>query len=211
MKLKQRNSKKTVLMVCLIVLAVLVVGALVFMLVNSIVQEQQGKEIINISIDTQPRLTYTVGEDFNPAGARLQVITRDSKNAYFVYLPNKDVTFSGYDKSTVGTQVITVTYKGVTTTLNVIVNDPVPPAPSIVSIEVPNLITTYEFEEYKVYGPILNNLMLVIHYSDDTIKEIPMDSSVHLLSRGQAEGPGTTTEIVFIYEGVTVTYTITIE
>lgn len=169
MKLKQ-NNKKSKLTILWIMLAVLVVAILAFVIVNAIIQDQNGKEIVNISMDIPPRLTYNVGEDFDPTGARLQVVTRDPKNTQFVYLPNKDVEFSGFDSSkAVDSQVVTVKYQGFTTTINVVIlpKSEAPVQKELVSIRITdNLIKEYSKNDWNFFGPTLDGVFIIPVFSD---------------------------------------------
>lgn len=172
MKLKSRNNNKTILIVCLAVVAALVIGAVVFMLVSSPAEEQDGKEIVNISVDILPKLTYYVGEEFDPSGARLQVITSDSANSYFINCPNKKVTFSGFDSSkAVDSQVVTVSYEGFTTTITVKIKEVEKPEdkPTLTSIEVCDMPTTYSRDKWNEGGPIIKNAYLKLTFSDGSV------------------------------------------
>lgn len=213
MKLKQKN-KKSKLTILWIVLAVLVVAILAFVIVNAIIQDQNGKEIVNISIDIPPRLTYNVGEDFDPTGARLQVVTRDPKNTQFVYLPNKDVEFSGFDSSkAVDSQVVTVKYQGFTTTIYVKIVDPqIIVKPTVVSIEVCDLIDEYTVEKWNTNGANLYGAYLKLTYSDGSTKGSYEETPLlwdYIEPLQKVDAPGTT-YMTIVYTDIAPAMTITV-
>ena len=72
-----------------------------------------------ISLSSGPnKRTYVVGEEFDPAGVRIQVIT--GRNGTTQFYDHTHLTFSGFDSSEPATdQVVTVTYKGYSTSFKV--------------------------------------------------------------------------------------------
>ena len=76
-----------------------------------------GVESVSILEDEMPQTTYVVGSDLNLADGKLTVKTKDGEQK--VALNSSDVSVSGYDKDTLGEQVLTVSYKKKTTSLTV--------------------------------------------------------------------------------------------
>ncbi len=76
------------------------------------------KEFIGIGVHTLPNKTeyYSEIEDFNVDGGKIKVIYNDG--TYEVVDMTSDMV-TGYDKNKVGSQTLTVTYRGKTTTFNV--------------------------------------------------------------------------------------------
>ncbi len=72
---------------------------------------------ISILEDELPQTIYVVGSDLNLADGKLTVKSKDGEQK--VALNSSDVSVSGYDKNTLGEQVLTVTYKKIKTSLTV--------------------------------------------------------------------------------------------
>lgn len=69
-----------------------------------------------ISIQKSPQVTYVLGQELNLADGTLSV-----PKGGVVSMASSDVKVSGYDKNTLGSQELTVTYKKMTTTFTVTV------------------------------------------------------------------------------------------
>ena len=124
MRLKKQNNKRIIIIsiiAIVVVLALVACGVLIY--INSQkAPEMKPDDIIGIEISSRPSLTeYFVGEQFKPEGARVQVMTHDYEKSYFV--DHTALSFSGFDGSKLGEQVITVTYKGFTTTFTITVKE----------------------------------------------------------------------------------------
>jgi len=74
---------------------------------------------IFIQSSQAPRLTYVQGQELDLSHGVLTVAEGGEQRS--LPLDNADITVTGYDKNTLGTQTVTVTYKGVTTTFEVTV------------------------------------------------------------------------------------------
>lgn len=74
-------------------------------------------ESISIDSSNMPQTVFVLGQDLDLSAGKLTVT--DSKGSEEVALDSADVTVTGYDKNTLGSQDLTVTYKGKTTTLTV--------------------------------------------------------------------------------------------
>ncbi len=173
MKLRSNKTKtkKILTIVGISILAVaLIVGAI--LIVNSIVQENKGKQIKDIVLSGMPtKDEYYIGDEFDPTGTLIQVRTNDMKNTYFV--DHTKLTFSGFDSSVVNdTVTITVSYQGFSTTFTVKVKEHEVQPPQLVSIEVKDLKTTYSLERWNKNGPDYNNSYLLCTYSDGTTENV---------------------------------------
>lgn len=80
-----------------------------------------GEKIDGISIDQSnlPQLTFVQGQELNLSGGKLTV--QSDGNTSDIALDSPEVTVSGYDKDKLGSQELTVEYKGFTTMLTVTV------------------------------------------------------------------------------------------
>ncbi len=177
MKLKSNKNKKVLTIIGIVVLAVLlIVGAT--LIVSSIIQETQGKDIKDIVISGLPtKFEYYVGDEFDPKGTLVQVRTKDMKNTYFVDYTK--LKFSGFDSSAVNDALtITVSYQGFTTTFDVSVKEkPVPPTTKreLVSIKLSdNFNTTYSKNDWNFFGPTLDEVDIICTFSDATEERVDM-------------------------------------
>ncbi len=75
-----------------------------------------------IDVTAPTKTSYKKGEDLDLTGMAVKSLWKISDD---VEVANSDVTVSGYDKDTYGTQTVTVTYKGMTDTFDVVVENPV--------------------------------------------------------------------------------------
>ena len=80
----------------------------------------KGDEVTNIYITNNdlPRLDYVEGQELDLSDGRLTIIINGEEESTLP-LNSSDVTVSGYDKNLVGSQVVTIGYGGMTTTINV--------------------------------------------------------------------------------------------
>lgn len=81
--------------------------------------ESTGDVEIFIQSSQSPRLTYVQGQELDLSHGVLTVAEGGEQRS--LPLDNADITVTGYDKNTLGTQTLTVTYKGVTTTFEITV------------------------------------------------------------------------------------------
>ena len=207
MKLHEKRNKK-IAIALIAVGVVLIIGIIVACVMN--ISKPDNIKITSISINARPDSHYYVGEEFNPEGTRIQVLTNKPNFTYWV--DYRDLTFSGFDSSApTESQTITVTYQGHQATFNIVIEEYPVEAPTLVSIDVPNVITTYTLEAWNKYGPRLGNLKIVLTYSDGSTREIPLESSIHVMKPERLSSPGTT-ELTVIYteSGVTFEHKIVI-
>ena len=80
-------------------------------------------EVSVISVKTQPKLSYFKGEALNLTGGVLKV-SYNNGTSRMVAMNDAGVTVSGYNKNTVGTQPVTISYGGKSTTITLTVLNP---------------------------------------------------------------------------------------
>lgn len=171
--------------------------------------------ILSLTVTNKPKTTYYVGQEFDKTGMRIQVNTDKQATTFFVEADDEKLSISGFDSSVaVENQVITVTYEGVSTTFTVTIKEMPAPKPTLVSIEVCNLIDTYTVEKWNKNGLNPYGAYLKLTYSDGTVKgsyeETPLLwSYISPLSR--VEGSGTTEITVsYVEAGIKVSAVVTI-
>lgn len=210
------NNKTLLIIVVAVVALVAIVGSI--LLISKSIENQKKEEaqneIIALVMNILPqKTTYYVGEEFDPTGAKIQVITADSSGIYFV--DAEKVSFSGFDSSApVEEQVITVTYQGFTTTFTVTIKEFSSGKPTLVSIEVCDLIDSYTVEKWNKNGANLYGAYLKLTYSDGSTKgsyeETPLLwDYVEPLSKVDKAGT-TTMTINYIEGGIVVSTTVSI-
>lgn len=172
MKLKKKRSK--VFNIILIVAGVALLGLIIGLIIHFIPDKQEEHdpyEIKNIQLSAYPsKSIYYVGEEFDPTGCRIQVLTYDYDLSYFVDYTK--LTFSGFDSSEVNDSLpITVSYRGFTTSFNVKIIEPPSDTPTLSSYEVCDLKTEYRMNEWNEYGINVVGGTLKFIYSDGSVKE----------------------------------------
>lgn len=217
MKLQRRNNTKIILIVIVAVLALAAIGFGIFAVVSSINAKKEaeaGKEIQQIIMSSYPdKNIYYVGESFDPKGAKIQVITKASSETSFV--DYNQLTFSGFDSSVPSDKVtITVSYKGFTTTFDVVVRERESLSPTLTSIEVYNFETTYSLTEWNTYGPNSTGAKIKCIYSDGSVVEDIVLKDKYIFDVTKLSAAGTTQITIKYSDGVTtvelpVTITIT--
>ena len=73
--------------------------------------------VTEISVHTKPQTVYVLGHELNLSGGMLTVV--DGDNTEQIPLDSDGVSVSGYDKDKLGSQELTIEYKGKTTQLTV--------------------------------------------------------------------------------------------
>lgn len=206
--MRKQRIRKLIITISIIALAIaLIVG--VVCIVSSIIREKNGQLIDKIVISGLPgKQEYYLGEEFEPKGLRVQVITNDMKNTYFV--ESNELQFSGFDSSAVNDALtITVTYKSYSTTFTVKVKEHEAQPPHLVSIEVMDLRTTYSLEKWNKNGPDYNNSYLICTYSDGTTENVWIQST-WATQREIMDAPGKTyVTIEYMGKSIQVEFTIT--
>lgn len=159
------------------------------------------------------KTTYYIGEEFEPTGTKIQVLTNSQATTYFV--DETELTFSGFDSSVTNEKlVITVTYKEFTATFTVSVKERPSETPVLTAIRLSdNFTTTYTVERWNKFGPKFRDVKLICTYSDGTEKEIDMVTDYAYGVNTSLNSAGTTQFTVKYNEGgieVSTTVTVTI-
>lgn len=213
MRLKKQNNKRIIIIaiIAVVVVLALIAGGVLIYINSQKSPEMKPDDIIGIELSSRPSLTeYFVGEQFKPEGARVQVMTHDYEKSYFV--DYTALSFSGFDGSKLGEQVITVTYKGFTTTFTITVKEIASAPPVLTSIRMGDgFNTTYTLDYWNTYGPKVNNTTLVLVYSDGSEVEVGMKRSYCSEIDRNVQSAGTT-QFVVTYEdaGIVVSTTVTV-
>ena len=236
MKLQSRKKKNlTIAIIALAVIAIVaIVSIIIFALPNNSTNNPNTPnnpnkpgamgsptQIESIMVSSTPdKIEYMVGEAFNPAGASIQVLTKDRDYSYFVNYD--ELEFSGFDSSVANAVVVTVTYKGFTATFNVMIkeepiNDSTSTNPDVVKVEVIMMYTTYTKDRWNSRGPSDLGAYVVLTYADGTVRgsleETPITRG-DMYDIKKVDAPGTTyITVKYIEKGhtyeVTVPITIT--
>lgn len=175
MRLQTQKQKNVIKLakIAVIVLAIALIITAVVLIVKNIsdrkAEEAYNQEVRGISMNSYPvKLLYYVGDEFDPTGIRIQVLTNGQEYTSFVSDIRK-MSFSGFDSSVPCEKLtITVTYEGWTTTFDVEIKEEPKPAPTVVDIELYGFKSTYSLEYWNEYGPSFSNAYLILVYSDDT-------------------------------------------
>ena len=225
MSMKLQNKKKQRTIIIAIVIAVVVIlavaigiGVVTFLdspLDDLIQQPDTNKDgEVGIAIAAYPKQQYYVGEAFDYTGVKIQVITETTSGTYFVDYTDKGLTFSGFDSSTPGEKVITVSFKEFTTTYTIYVNQYQGDKPEVTKFEVCNMFTEYTLCEWNNGGPSAKNAFYKFTYNDGSTygsrEETPV-SRGHIYGYTKMDAPGTTEITVkYIVDGVEYSATVTI-
>lgn len=154
-------------------------------------------KVDSIQIKTNPtKTTYNYGEELDLTGISASKVYRSGTEEPF------EVTLdmvSGYNKNTLGTQTVTVTYNGLTATFEVNVVD------YVSSIEVASnpTKTTYKYgEELDIAGLVVNQV-----YASGVKSQIEVSSE--MVSGYDKNALGTQT-VTVTYEGLTATFEVNV-
>lgn len=152
----------------------------------NIVNEKELKgDITGIKVKYMPKIYYKPSGESNLEDGLITVEYKNGKSVD-VFLDDKDITISGYDKTKVGKQEITITYKGVSTQTEIVQGKAIP------QYEVPTGIVA-------LYGDTLGKISLpegfewendlnteVGNVGDNvfTCKYIPEDTNQYIIVEG---------------------------
>ena len=194
MKLQRKGDKtKKVIIIVAIVVAAIVLVALAGLAILSMFNEEiDEKGIDKISVYSLPsKTTNYLGEEFDPTGLKIQVITNNTDYNYFV--DYEQLTCSGFDSSTVNESLtITVSYKGYSETFTVKVIERPVEIPHIVDIELVGFKTTYTMEKWNTSGPSVIGATINRIYSDGSIVEgLPLQKKWIYGGESIVDAPGT--------------------
>ena len=210
---KKRNNKIIIISVAVVILLLIGVVVGVILIKNSL-KNTQDPYIMISSPATQ--LTYYIGDEFKSDGLKVQYIGATNEETYFV--DDSQLQFSGFDSSVVNEAVvITVSYKGYTTSYTVAVTEK--PAPDqeekvIQSIAISNnFVTTYTASDWAWGFMDLGGVELTVTYSDGSTEVVPMLKRYFTNLKFDTREPGNY-DLIIAYpdelNGVTTTITITI-
>ena len=123
-------------------------------------------DIVGIKIQKLPsKVEYIVNEDLNLENGKILVLYED-KTTQEILMTNKNIKVTGYDKTKLGEQEVTVVYAEKTAVFNVKVTN------NIVGIKIQNLPSKVEYivgEELNLEGG-----KIIVIYQDKTTQEILM-------------------------------------
>lgn len=208
----KRNNKTTIFIVVGVALAILIAVACLLLFGGTEVVQRNDTDIREITLVGYPnKMAYFVGEEFNPSGARVQLITENME--YTSFVDHEELSFSGFDSSAPAeNQVITVTYKGFTATFTVTIKEIPVAEPTLVSIRLSdNFVSTYSLSWWTTYGPVFDNVELICTYSDGSEKRVPMRNMYCLEINTNVNEP-TTVDIPIEYSdaGIIATTVVTV-
>lgn len=212
--MKLRNQRKNNITIVAIVVAVVLVLVIAGFLIVPAIIKNINKPDPYIKVSVSPKNEYFVGEKFDPTGLKIQYVTGDNDTSYYVSYPNSDLKITGFDSSVANKSLpLTITYKGLTTTLNVTIKEYPAANPTLVSIRLSdNFYETPHTLTYWTYlGPRLEGVKLIATYDDGSTKEIPFTAE-HYRNVDQSITSAGTTQFTIRYSegGVTVEETITV-
>jgi len=129
------------------------------------------RQISSIGLTEPTKVSYLEGQDLNLTGGYITVVFV-SDDSYSEKVPLTASMVTGYDKNTIGTQTLTVTYGGQTKTFAVIVN-----AKSLTGIEVTTKPTKTTYLEAKDVLDVTGG-RLTLTYNNGTTAVIDMTASM---------------------------------
>ena len=167
--------------------------------------------ILGLNIVTKPKTSYNVGEEFDRTGMVIQVETQDYTSDYFLDGNDPAIQISDFNSSVpAANQIVTISYKGVSTKLTVTIKDNTP-APELTAVTIKGLKTTYTVEKWNTNKLNISGAYWEYEYGNDSenVVTAPVLSS-HVPSLSRVEGPCEFELVLTDSNGVKVTVTITI-
>ena len=120
--------------------------------------------VSSIAITSQPtKISYVTGEDLDTTG---MVVTATYSDGTIRIVT--DYTVSGYDKTVVGTQTITVTYQGKTATFTVTVADSLQEQKEAAIQELNNYYNSFNLSNYSLEN--ISNLLAELKAGEEAIR-----------------------------------------
>ena len=162
------------------------------------------KSLTKIEVTTKPtKTTYIQNYNtLNLTGGKITA-TYDDKSTEIIDMIDESVTVTGYDNKTVGTNTLTVTYKGKSTTFTVTIIEK-----SVTKIEVTTKPTkTTYIQNYNTLN--LNGGTIKATYDDKSTETIDMTDENVTVTGYNNKTLGTNT-LTVTYKGKTTTFTVTI-
>ena len=165
-------------------------------------------EVSNITVKTQPTKTeYIQGEELDLTGGVILVTYTDGKTEE-IKMTDSQVIVSGYDKSKIGEQVLTVEYRGKTTQITVVVNQKEEIPIEVKEIRVKNQPKRAEYtqgEELDLTGGVI-----FVLYTDGKTEEIKMTDS-QVTASGYNKNKLGEQIVTIIYKGKTTQITVNVK
>ena len=213
MRLKKQNNNRIIIIaiIAVVVVLALVVGGIFLFSITNNGKEPKPDDIIGIELSSRPsRTEYLVGEQFQSKGAKVQVMTHDYEKSYFV--DYSELSFSGYDSESAGEKLITVTYKGFTTTFTVTVkekND----TPAKTSIEVCDFKLEYTLDRWNQRSPSTYGSYFKITRPDGAVYGSPDETPItgnNIVNYEKVDGPCEFDLIISYVDTDDTQYTVTV-
>ena len=175
--------------------------------------ELKAKEIQYITVAFKPnKTTYYIGETFDPAGLKVQVVTNSQEYTHFVDWTQ--LSFEGFDSSVPNEKLtVTVSYEGYSTILDVVIKEVESSQSKLEKIEIYDFQTTYTLKKWNMGGPNTNGAKIRAIYSDGSVVEGIVLKDIYIPGYEQLDAPGTTEITVQYSDSVTTvetTVTITV-
>ncbi len=162
------------------------------------------KQIASISMKTNPtKTTYIQNTETLDKTGGVVLITYNDNSTAEISLTNSNVSTTGFDNSTLGTNTITVTYSGKTTTFNVQIV-----AKQINSISMKNNPIKNSYIKNSETLDVSGGSILVT-YNDNSTDEVSLTNSEIQLSGFDNTSVGTNT-VTVTYKGKTTTFSVQI-
>ena len=159
-------------------------------------------EVTGIALKNTPsKTTYVRGEELDLTGGVITVSYEDGTTTE-IDMTSELVETTGYNSSSLGSQTITVSYAGYTTTFDIIVKNEV----TGISIkDLPSKMTYVKGENID-----LSDGVLVVTYEDGTNAEVPMTANEIEVIGFDSSSEGTQT-VTISYAGYTATFGVTVK
>lgn len=214
--MKLQNKRKKTLTIAVVAIAVVIAIALMALIIGGIAKNDgEDKEVVieKIAISVLPRTAYYVGEEFDPTGLKIQVVTAKQSDTYFIDYPNSEIKITGFDSSVANDSlVLTVSYKEFTIDFPVSIQERPSSAPVLKSVALSdNFQTTYTMKDWNRKGPNRDNVAIILTYSDGSEKRVPLLTE-NLLDLDRSISSPCTTQFKVRYNdnGVVVETTVTV-
>ncbi len=215
MKLVNKKQKqKTIIIIAIIAVVVLaiVIGLIVGLSSNNKKTMKKDAVIEGINIASYPKTSYYVGETFDVSEILVQVVMSEQSATYFINANDPELTFSGFDSSVANDSLtIQVSYKGFTTSYNVVIKEKQTSVPVLQSIRLSDdFKTTYSISEWNNQN-VFYGIKIICTYSNGSEKEIKFKYDYCYGLDKNLTSPGTTSfTIKYSESGVNVETTVTV-
>ena len=170
--------------------------------------------LTKIEVKTAPKkLEYTQNKDNLDLTGGVITATYSDNTTKDITMTNSEVKVTGYDKTKVGKQILTVTYNEKTTTFEVTVKaeetEPTPEEVTLTKIEIKTKPKKLEYTQNKDNLDLTGGIITAT-YSDKTTKDISMTSTEVKVTGYDKTKVGKQT-ITVTYQGKTTTFEITVK